>query len=72
MMFEPPSRPPRRRRRSRPVYSTSVRLSPETIDRIDYVVENEPRVTSRSDAIGLALDHWLRMAEAAIASRRAS
>ena len=72
MRFDPPARPPpaRRRKRSRPVYSTSVRLSADVVDKIDFVIAHEPRVQSRSDAINLALDHWLVMAMDAITRKR--
>jgi hypothetical protein len=62
----------RRRRQAHPVFSTSVRLPPEVVERIDFIIANEPRVASRSEAIVLALDHWLGAAEASIRARKAS
>lgn len=55
--------PRRRRRRAAPIFSTSVRLSPEIVERIDYVLQRKPVIASRSEAIQLALEWWLDKAE---------
>ena len=49
-----------------PHYSTSVRLPPDQIDRMDKIIAAEPRMTSRNKVIATALDHWLKWAEEAI------
>jgi hypothetical protein len=40
-----------------------VRLSPEIVERIDYVLQRKPVIASRSEAIQLALEWWLDKAE---------
>ena len=49
-----------------PHYSTSVRVPPDQIDRMDKIIAAEPRMTSRNKVIATALDHWLKWAEEAI------
>jgi metal-responsive CopG/Arc/MetJ family transcriptional regulator len=60
----------RGKRKSKPVYSTSVRLDGELLGRLDRMVSVEPSLVSRSDAINKAILFWLRHAEAQIAARK--
>lgn len=59
----------RRKRKVKPIYSTSVRIDPETLDRLDRVVELAPSLMSRSDAINKAILFYLKHAEAQLAAR---